>query len=113
MIKVKVLYCDGREIEASVGPRVRVEVERKFDAPFWELIGESATRPREDVVYFMSYSAARLAGQESTEDYDEWLALIDDVDIWSAKDKTNPTRRAPKPAKSSNSASPPEFPSAS
>lgn len=108
MLKVKIHYTDGREVEANVGPRARVEVERKFDAAFWELIGESATRPREDVAYFMAFSAARFAGLDAgAEGYDEWLATIDDVDVWSAAD-VDPTRREATPAASSPSASPPE-----
>lgn len=100
MLKVKAYRNDGTEVEANAGPRARVEVERRFGRPFWHMFGKDALHGSEDAVYFLAYSALRLADIDVGDDYDKWLTTITDADVWQESEPENPTQRAAKPAKS-------------
>lgn len=102
MLKVKAFKSDGTEVEATAGPRARVELERRFRRPFWDMFGADALHGSEDAVYFLTFSALRLTGADDVGDnYDEWLSTITDADVWNDESEPeNPTQRAAKPASS-------------
>lgn len=103
-MKAKVTYNDGREVEAVIGPRAQVAVERRFDMLYTEVFDPNSTKARLDCMYYAAWAAAHYAGLEPEDDYDTWLTLIQDVEP-IAEGSTRPTKRARKPANSSSSAS--------
>lgn len=102
-MKVKADYLSGESAEAPVSARSRVDVERRFGMAFDKAFADESVA-RLDHLYFLAWSALRAAGLSDVEDYDEWLNGVDDVDI-AQEPPVRPTKRARKPASSSNSAS--------
>lgn len=108
-MKVKVVYLDeGREpVEINVGARAQIDFERKYDVPF---VPDLWRDPRVEWIYYFSWAALFHAGLAEP-DFDKWSVGVADVirvdtPAMNAEVKpARPTRRASRPAKSSNSAS--------
>lgn len=117
-MKVKVVYLDEtREPnEINVGARAQIDFERKYDVPFVPDLWRS---PRVEWIYYFSWAALFHAGIESETDFEKWALGVFDVlrvdePAMNAEVKpARPTRRASRPAKSSNSASSRKSPTAS
>lgn len=105
-LKAKVIYKDGRIVEAVIGPRAQVEVERKFPEldEFIDVFDE--TRSNLTKVYFMCWAAVHYAGLEKEADFDAWLdSIVDAEPVTDRAAKVDPTERAPKPASTADSPS--------
>lgn len=106
---VKVLYLEDQgpdgagvhedtglpSLEALVGPRARVELERRTGKQFTEAI------ELEEHVYYVAWAAVYYGGLEPEGDFDTWLNRIYDAGLAHGEPPT-PTRRAPKPAPSAS-----------
>lgn len=90
---VKVIYLDGREVEAFVGPRARVELERRTGTEFTKAM------KLEEHIYFIAWAALYYGGLDPEADFDVWLNGIVDAGLANGEPPT-PTQRAPKPASS-------------
>lgn len=105
--KVTAAYADGRTVEAPVGPRTKVALERKFDMQFGDFFDEHAPgkfRPkRMEMLYYLAFSALRAAGLEALDDFDAWLDLIESVDMDTLDEEAGPrpTQRDRGPVSSS------------
>lgn len=105
--QVTAVYADGRTVQAPVGPRAKVALERRFDMQFGDFFDEyepGKYRPRRvEMLYYLTFAALRGAGMESLEDFDAWLDLIDSADIATDEQEAGPrpTQRDRGPAKSS------------
>lgn len=96
--KLKVTYLDGAIEQVMAGARAEVEVERKFGISFsYEFASGKA---RNEFLFFLAWSAMQLNGA-TAEEFDNWLLRVDDVDVESGGPE-RPTKRARRPANSSN-----------
>lgn len=106
---VTAVYADGRTVEAPVGPRAKVALERRFDLQFGDFFDEHEPgkyRPkRMEMLYYLTFAALGAAGLESLGEFEAWLDLIDSADIRMADeqeaDAPRPTQRDRGPVSSS------------
>jgi hypothetical protein len=99
-LRAKARYADGREVEAGVGPRARVELERRSKMEFSQAFDAKNGTAREEYVYLITWAALHYAGLEGEADFDEWLKKIVNAELISGQ-SVDPTRRARKRASSS------------
>ena len=106
MIIMKAIYLDGTDAEAPLAPRAMVELERRYDVRFGDVFGTGADpdKQRFEHLWFAGWAALHFAGDPTaTEDYDEWLAKIADVE--PREEKKSRKRAAPPTKRASKSAS--------
>lgn len=103
-MKIRAKYWDGTTLEALVGPRAEVEVERRFNISLADafIVKDGGPAPRLDYFYVMCWAALKYSGHD-VPDYDAWLELLEDAEEITEPGaaKANPTRRGRRPAKSS------------
>jgi hypothetical protein len=105
--KLKVVYLDGSEQEATAGARAEVEFERKYEMAFtdaFHLRVKGEPRGRQEWLYFLAWASLGIDGLVNDEAFDDWLKRVDDINVLGGSE-ADPTRRDRRPAKSSNSAS--------
>lgn len=78
-MKVRVTYLDGRVVEAIVGPRAQVEVERRHGISFAQAF-DGGTGSRLEYLYTMCWAAVRVA-EPNTVDFEPWLDLVAEADV--------------------------------
>lgn len=78
--RIKVTYADGREVEAPVGPKAQVMMERRYQVPLSKLAEEEASVTLESV-YYLAWVALRASKLEDADDFDAFLELIEDVEV--------------------------------
>ena len=93
-MKLKVIYTDGREVEAFAGPRAQVELERRYDVAFMAAFDRQKTggAPRFEHIYFLGWAAVYYTGLDETADYDAWLSAIRDVELVDEDAEPDPTQ---------------------
>jgi hypothetical protein len=106
LIRIKVVYLDGSEQEASAGARAEVEFERKFNLAFADAFHprvKGEPRGRQEWQYFLTWASLKIEGVAGDEEFDDWLKRVDTIEVLGASE--DPTQRDRRPADSSNSAS--------
>jgi len=103
---MKVTYNDGVEVVVRVTPKVQVQFERHFKRSMFDY----GMAPLQEENFYIAWLAVTDAGKCSQE-FEEWLDLIDDVDPVSdtptnpnpgVNPEPDPTRTAPPPETSSS-----------
>jgi hypothetical protein len=105
--KLKVIYLDGSEQEATAGARAEVEFERKFEMAFTDAFHprvKGEPRGRQEWLYFLAWASLKLDGTVGEEEFDDWLKRVDDINVLNGSE-ADPTKRDRRPANSSSSAS--------
>jgi hypothetical protein len=87
MPKAKITYQDGRVVEAIVGPKAQVAVERQYNV---SLADDKLVR-RLEHIYYMAYAALWAAGLEPR-DFDAWLGDVADVEEVEQAPDPDPTQ---------------------
>ena len=82
-----ITMSDGTKVEVKITPKDIIDFERKFDVPVSQLQVEQRY---EWLLYLAWLSAKRANG--ITENYDQWMSLVDDLDLSGSSD--NPKAQA-------------------
>ena len=82
-----ITMSDGTKVEVKITPKDIIDFERKFDVPVSQLQVEQRY---EWLLYLAWLSAKRANG--ITENYDQWISLVDDLDLSGSSD--NPKAQA-------------------
>ena len=83
-----VTMSDGSKVEVKITPKDIIDFERKFEGPVSQL---QVAQRYEWLLYLAWLSAKRANGV--TENYDQWIALVEDLDLTSGS-SDNPKAQA-------------------
>ena len=89
-MKVRVHYLDGTTMDAVVGSREQVALERKYQCNYPTVFDPD--KGRVEWVYFLCWSALHNAGEKVGDDFDVWLGLVQDAEPL-VEDGARPTKR--------------------
>ena len=84
MKTIRITHTGGETHEAPLTPRVITSAEEHAQKEGWEP-GE-ASKIRQS--YYMAYLAQRYAGNTTTP-YEQWLDLVDDIDVETPENPSN------------------------
>jgi hypothetical protein len=71
-----VTYVDGREVTVRIGPKSQVHYERQFNKTMFDY---ARGRRSIEEVYWLAWHALREVNEE-TREFDDFLAVIEDVE---------------------------------
>jgi len=92
VMKIGVLYRDGRTEEIIASPKAQVMTEQHF--------GGITPQNKLEAHYYLSWLSLHRAGREAA-DFNAWLESIDDAAVVDEEEAVDPTDPAPSPGDSS------------
>lgn len=91
VLKVKVTYEDGRDVEVKVTPAAQVAFEREYGIG----LPKASDDMRNEYLFFLAWKALQLSGNE-TRGFESFMESIDDVEV-NGRQPADPTESGPAP----------------
>jgi hypothetical protein len=88
VVKIRVVYSDGRTDEIIASPKAQVMTEQHF--------GGITPLNKLEAHYYLTWLSLHRAGREAAT-YDAWLESIDDAETIEEEKRVDPTGPAPSP----------------
>ncbi|HEY3006163.1 MAG TPA: hypothetical protein VGJ44_27690 [Kribbellaceae bacterium] len=88
VVKIHVVYSDGRTEEIIASPKAQVMTEQHF--------GGITPQNKLEAHYYLSWLSLHRAGKEAA-DFNAWLESIDDAETIDEEERVDPTGPAPSP----------------